>query len=75
MCGICGFYSPSKIFSRDDLEKMTKSMAHRGPDAEGFFYENNVGLGHRRLSIIDLSNSANQPMVSCNGRYVIVYNG
>ena len=75
MCGICGFYSSSKIFSRNDLENMSKSIAHRGPDAEGFFYEGNVGLGHRRLSIIDLSNAANQPMISHNGRYIMIFNG
>lgn len=75
MCGICGYYSVSGIFSRDDLEKMTTSLAHRGPDSDGFFHFENIGLGHRRLSIIDLSSSANQPMHSHDGRYVMVYNG
>jgi len=75
MCGICGYYSNSNVFSGDELEKMADALAHRGPDAEGFFLEAPVGLGHRRLSIIDLSTSANQPMTSHNGRYVMVYNG
>jgi len=75
MCGICGFYSTSGVFSREDLDKMKLSLAHRGPDAEGSFLEGPAGLGHRRLSIIDLSKAANQPMYSHNERYVMVYNG
>ncbi len=75
MCGICGFYSSSNVFSEEDLGKMTSSLTRRGPDAEGIFIEDYVGLGHRRLSIIDLSKAANQPMVSHNGRYIMVYNG
>lgn len=75
MCGICGYYSISGVFSGEELEKMAHALAHRGPDAEGFFLDGPVGLGHRRLSIIDLSTSANQPMTSHNGRYVMVYNG
>jgi len=75
MCGICGYYSTSGVFSREELEKMSDALAHRGPDAEGIFLDGPVGLGHRRLSIIDLSTSANQPMTSHNGRYVMVYNG
>ncbi len=75
MCGISGFYSPDKLFSSDQLKTMTDILAHRGPDAEGYFYEGIIGMGHRRLSIIDLSDRANQPMFSHNGRYVIVYNG
>lgn len=54
---------------------MTDAIAHRGPDANGYFMNECVGLGHRRLSILDLSSSANQPMFSTCGRYVIVYNG
>jgi len=74
VCGITGYYSNNK-FSKDDLHLMTNAITHRGPDAEGYFVEEGVGLGHRRLSIIDLSQSANQPMVSGNGRYAIVFNG
>ena len=77
MCGIAGFYSNNRHFSEADLHQMTNAMQHRGPDAAGF-YLNEVqtcGLGHRRLSIIDLSAAANQPMYSQSGRYVMVFNG
>ena len=75
MCGIAGFIST--LYNKEHLQKMTNSIAHRGPDAEGFFEDENQGvyLGHRRLSILDLSNVANQPMTSHCGRYVMVYNG
>lgn len=77
MCGITGFYSLSHKFVREDLQKMTASLSHRGPDAEGIYIHDDgtIGLGHRRLSIIDLSSSANQPMWSHDGRYAVVYNG
>jgi asparagine synthase (glutamine-hydrolysing) len=76
MCGIAGFYSfQQKKFSESDLREMTDTLKHRGPDAEGYFYDGVAGLGHRRLSIIDLSTRANQPMVSGNERYIIIYNG
>ena len=75
MCGISGFYSVNTSFTKEDLVKMTDVMSHRGPDASGYFYEGFVGLGHRRLSIIDVSSGANQPMYSHCGRYVIVFNG
>ncbi|MET0636015.1 MAG: asparagine synthase (glutamine-hydrolyzing) [Chitinophagaceae bacterium] len=77
MCGISGFIS-SKL-SKDNLACMVSSLAHRGPDAKGIYFENigelNIGLGHNRLSILDLSSEANQPMESHCGRYTIVYNG
>jgi asparagine synthase (glutamine-hydrolysing) len=75
MCGIAGFYSNK--YNKEDLVKMTNALTHRGPDAEGFYYNDNegIGLGHRRLSIIDLSSSANQPMKSHCGRYIMVFNG
>ncbi|MCW5908127.1 MAG: asparagine synthase (glutamine-hydrolyzing) [Chitinophagales bacterium] len=77
MCGIAGYFSKQQAVKPDELRLMTKCIAHRGPDADGFYFNetNTVGLGHRRLSIIDLSESANQPMISQNGRYVIVFNG
>ncbi|MEE4177583.1 MAG: asparagine synthase (glutamine-hydrolyzing) [Bacteroides sp.] len=75
MCGIVGFFSRKSWLSEGDLRRMIGSVAHRGPDAEGSFLEDSVGLGHRRLSIIDLSKAANQPMYSHCGRYVMVYNG
>ena len=77
MCGIAGYISLNKSISRDQFKKATGLMEHRGPNAEGFYFseDEKVGLGHRRLSILDLSNSANQPMFSKDGRYVTVFNG
>jgi len=75
MCGIAGFLSFQSIFTEAHLRKMTNKLAHRGPNAEGYFYDGICGLGHRRLSVIDLSENANQPMHSSNDRYVIIYNG
>ena len=54
---------------------MTDAVSHRGPDADGFFVEDEIALGHRRLSIIDLSSAANQPFIDNSGRYVMVFNG
>jgi asparagine synthase (glutamine-hydrolysing) len=75
MCGIAGFVS--KRFNQDHLKSITAILAHRGPDADGFFYEPNagIGLGHRRLSILDLSAAANQPFYSRDGRYIMIFNG
>jgi asparagine synthase (glutamine-hydrolysing) len=75
MCGIAGFISFNQSFSENHLHQMTDSLQHRGPDADGFFYDGICGLGHRRLSILDLSEAANQPMYSQNSRFVCVYNG
>ena len=75
MCGIAGFYDTTNALDRAALEAMSRCIAHRGPDADGFFMENGAGLAHRRLSIIDLSAAANQPMHSQNGRYAMVFNG
>jgi asparagine synthase (glutamine-hydrolysing) len=77
MCGIAGIISTNPIhLSTDRLKVMTDSIAHRGPDGEGFWINknNNVGLGHRRLAIIDLSDAAAQPFHYLN-RYSITYNG
>jgi asparagine synthase (glutamine-hydrolysing) len=74
MCGITGYYSRS-AFKISDLYTMTQLVSHRGPDAEGVFTDEICGLGHRRLSILDLSDRANQPMHSHNGQYVMVFNG
>jgi asparagine synthase (glutamine-hydrolysing) len=75
MCGITGFVSGT--LREDDLKSMTRRLQHRGPDAEGLFYDpaQKVGLGHRRLSILDLSPAGNQPFFSRDGRYIMVYNG
>ncbi|GDX51633.1 asparagine synthetase B [Bacteroidota bacterium] len=75
MCGIAGYYSIQPFSDEVALKKMTDAIAHRGPDSDGFFFDEHCGLGHRRLSIIDLSSAANQPMYSHNSRYVMVFNG
>lgn len=76
MCGICGIYLyGDELVGRQLLSEMSKTLAHRGPDNEGIFVSNHVGLAHRRLSVIDLSEQANQPFYSENKRYTIAYNG
>src|SRR6187455_2199131 len=76
MCGIAGWISGNGDSpDREVLTRVTRALAHRGPDAEGIVIEGAAGLGHRRLSIIDLSTSANQPMRDASGRYLIVFNG
>ncbi|WP_115120282.1 asparagine synthase (glutamine-hydrolyzing) [Synechococcus sp. UW105] len=76
MCGITGLID----FNGDPispviLKKMTDAIEHRGPDSEGHWIEGNVGLGHRRLAIIDLSPAGHQPMISADHRWVLSYNG
>lgn len=76
MCGIAGLIDlKGNGVSPVTLQRMTDAISHRGPDDEGQWIENNVGLGHRRLSIIDLSPAGHQPMISADHRYVISYNG
>ena len=71
MCGVAGF-----TYRNEELiRKMTDSIRHRGPDDEGIYTDDNVSLGHRRLSILDLSQAGHQPMCSVDGRLVIVHNG
>ena len=75
MCGFAGYYSLFNSFSNNELESVGGSIASRGPDYQGVYSDERVGLVHRRLKIIDLSDDANQPMLSDDGRYVMVYNG
>ena len=75
MCGISGIYYKNGTSISEEIKLMNKVLTHRGPDAEGYYIESPIALGHKRLSIIDLSNSANQPMHSKCDNYVIVYNG
>lgn len=76
MCGICGIINFNQQPVQEvSIKKMMQIMKHRGPDAEGVFVEKSVGLGFVRLSIIDLSSGGNQPMVSSNNRFMIVFNG
>ena len=76
MCGFAGFIGKS-FNPKEILIKMGDALFHRGPDDFGCWFDrdSNVGLSHRRLSIIDLSYSGHQPMESSSGRYKIVYNG
>jgi asparagine synthase (glutamine-hydrolysing) len=79
MCGLSGFVRSGGLLSDDVsvLDTMTDRLAHRGPDDRGTWTDPPAGvaIGHRRLSIIDLSAAAHQPMISANGRYVLAYNG
>ena len=75
MCGIAGYFQKAPRFNVAHIQLMTDAQKHRGPDAAGYFEHTACGLGHRRLSILDLSDAANQPFYSQDGRYVIVYNG
>lgn len=76
MCGISGIYGLEGLDdAKDIVKKMSGQMAHRGPNNEGIISFENLVLGHRRLSIIDLSDAGNQPLLSQDGRYAIVFNG
>ena len=76
MCGIAGIIGlKNNLEASKKINLMSQSISHRGPDAEGFFVDENVAFGHRRLSIIDLSDSANQPIFDETGRYSIILNG
>ena len=74
MCGICGLYAPESSQLLDvAVRRMVRTIAHRGPDAEGIFAVDGLALGHRRLSILDLSPNGAQPMTL--GASTVVYNG
>jgi asparagine synthase (glutamine-hydrolysing) len=79
MCGIAGFLDPHRTVTEVEnvVWRMASPLTHRGPDDGGIWADHDagVGLGHRRLSVIDLSPEGRQPMVSASGRYVLVYNG
>lgn len=76
MCGICGRVNFDGLVVEEALiHDMMGAIKHRGPDDEGVFIDDNVGLGHVRLSILDLSTSGHQPMYSADKRYLIVFNG
>ncbi len=75
MCGIAGILQFNGTVPAGAIRLMTEAMAHRGPDAMNFFEEDRLALGHRRLSIIDLSTAADQPFIDPSGRYVMVFNG
>ena len=76
MCGIAGIFNlKGGPVSPVNLRQMTDAIAHRGPDGDGFYIDSFIGLGHRRLAIIDLSPTGHQPMVSEDDQYAISYNG
>lgn len=76
MCGIVGVYNlDGAPVAPPLLKRMTDMVAHRGPDGEGYYAQGGVGLGHRRLAIIDLSPAGNQPMSNPAGNIIITYNG
>lgn len=76
MCGIVGLYNPDKSYKPNSflLKKMILAMQHRGPDEQGEFYDNNLAMGHARLSIIDLTNGQ-QPIFNENKTICVVFNG
>ena len=80
MCGLAGFFGSagfSPLAGQRMVARMSQRLAHRGPDDQGIWLDGDAGIafGHRRLSIIDLSDAGHQPMISASGRYVIVLNG
>ncbi len=76
MCGLAGIYNFKTKQNNEALVlQMTNAMAHRGPDADGFYSDETIALGHRRLSIIDLSANSNQPLYDNTNNYAIVFNG
>lgn len=77
MCGVAGFISKEEINYQDILGTMIQKMNHRGPDSNGIYYNEKlkVGLGHARLSIVDLTDTGSQPMFSHSGRFKMVFNG
>lgn len=78
MCGVAGIFHYGELgrtVDRAVLVRMTRALAHRGPDGEGFHIDGPLGLGHRRLAIVDLSPSGNQPMATHDGSHWLAYNG
>ena len=76
MCGVAGVLNLNGApADRDVVRRMTRTLVHRGPDGEGVYTRGPAGLGHRRLSVIDLTEAGDQPMATPDGRYVLSYNG
>jgi len=76
MCGIVGVFNLSgEPFGLSALKNMSDAIAHRGPDGDGYFSEDNIALAHRRLSILDVSPKGSQPMTSKDGQWVVIFNG
>src|SRR3990172_5347852 len=75
MCGIVGIYRPEGQIDKERMASACRLIRHRGPDASNVFLDGAVALGHQRLKIIDLSDSANQPMTDADEQVVLVFNG
>jgi asparagine synthase (glutamine-hydrolysing) len=76
LCGIAGiFHLGGKPVGDKEIKSMTRALAHRGPDGEDVYVHENIGLGHRRLAILDTSPKGCQPMASKNGEWIVVFNG
>ena len=77
MCGFAGYLSKKIFNEKDILINMVNKIKSRGPDSEGFWLDSNYGfgIGHKRLSILDLSTTGHQPILSKNHRYVLAFNG
>src|SRR5438270_10256480 len=78
MCGVAGIFhyaDRTRSVERAELLRMTRRIVHRGPDDEGIHVDGGLGLGHRRLSIVDLTESGRQPMQTSDANFAISYNG
>jgi len=77
MCGLAGILDLRRreTVAEEAVRRMCRALAHRGPDHEGVYLAGNLGLGHRRLAVVDLTSAGNQPMRSSDGRLALVYNG
>ena len=77
MCGINGLFDTNldKTRSVNQMKSMNSLLKHRGPDSDGIYFDDGFCMGHTRLSILDVSNNADQPMISSDGRFMIAYNG
>ena len=76
MCGIVGIFNLKReTVSRSLLKAMSDKIAHRGPDGQGYFLKNNIGLAHKRLAILDTSNNGAQPMSSRSNKWTVIFNG
>ncbi|TVR79413.1 MAG: asparagine synthase (glutamine-hydrolyzing), partial [Chitinophagaceae bacterium] len=77
MCGISGYYSFNNQNNKleANLRAASGQLSKRGPDSEGFFFDENIGLAHRRLSILDTSSAGSQPMTTDDERYTLIFNG
>ena len=76
MCGITGIFGLEGLTDpRQVVAAMNRALAHRGPDASGVWADDHVAFGHQRLSIIDLGHASDQPFLSLDGRYTLVFNG